>query len=151
MTKVDTSAFLDVVERLLSSGCRVRFRATGSSMHPAICDGEMLDVERVELTSIQPGDVLLYRHMRRPIAHRVMQICREGSAISGFLLCGDAKTACDALVEPHQVLGRVIPNPWRRRAWAPKPWRRRRVFDYLGSCFGMLRNHCLAPRAIRQT
>ena len=152
MTKVDTSAFLDVVERLLSSGCRARFRATGSSMQPAICDGEILDVERVELASIKPGDVLLYRLMHRPIAHRVVQICREGSAISGFLLRGDAKTACDALVEPHQVLGRVtVPRKSFGHSGAPKPWRRRRVFDYLKSRFGVLRNHSLAPRAMRQT
>jgi signal peptidase I len=142
MKRVDTSAFLEVVERLLSSGCRVRFRATGSSMHPTIRDGEMLDVECVELTSIRRGDVLLYLHKRRPIAHRVVQIYTEGSAISGFLLCGDAKAACDAPIEPHQVLGRVI---------APAQPVSRRVFDYLESCFGVLRNHSLAPRAMRQT
>ena len=138
--KKDTHAFLDVSDWLLTAGCRVRFRATGQSMYPTIRDGELIDVERVEFTSIQPGDVLLYRHERRPIAHRVVQIYREGGAISGFLLCGDAKTACDAPIEPHQVLGRVL----------PKPWRRRRLFDYLRSCFGVLRNHSLAPRTIRQ-
>lgn|SRR5687767_1997590 len=138
----DTQAFLDVSDRLLKAGCRVRFRASGLSMHPAIRDGEMLDVERVELAAIKPGDVLLYRQMRRPIAHRVVQIYRERSAISGFLLCGDAKTACDAPIEPHQVLGRVI---------VPAKSFTRRMCDYLESSFRVLRNHSLAPRTIRQT
>ena len=142
MKRVDTSAFLEVTKRLLSSGCRVRFRATGTSMHPTIRDGEMLDVECVDVSSVRQGDVLLYLHGRRPIVHRVVQIYREGSAISGFLLCGDGKTACDAPIEPHQVLGRVIvpAKPFSR-------W----VLDYLDSCFGPLRNHSLAPRTIRQT
>ena len=139
--KKDTQAFLDVSDRLLTAGCRVRFRASGLSMHPSIRDGELLDVERVDFTSIQPGDVLLYRHERRPIAHRVVQIYRDGGTISGFLLCGDAKSACDAPIEPHQVLGRVI---------LPGKSFGRRFFDYLRSCFGRLRNHSLAPRTIRQ-
>ena len=147
----DTQAFLDLSDRLLTAGCRVRFRASGQSMYPAIRDGEMLDVERVELTSIQRGDVLLYRHARRPIAHRVVQICRKGNVISGFLLCGDAKTAFDAPVEPHQVLGRVIvPRKSFARSRAPKPWRRWRLLDYFRPCLGALRNHPLAPRMMRQ-
>src|SRR5688500_3235808 len=129
--KKDTQALLDVSDRLLTAGCRVRFRASGLSMHPSIRDGEMLDVERVEFTSIQLGDVLLYRHMQRPIAHRVVQIYQEGGAISGFLLRGDGKAACDAPIGPHQVLGRVIQNPWR--TWP--------LFDYLKSWFSALRNH----------
>jgi hypothetical protein len=148
--KKDTQAFLDVSARLLAAGCRVRFRASGLSMHPSIRDGEMLDVERVELTSVQPGDVLLYRNEQRPIAHRVVQIYRTGGAISGLLLRGDAKSACDAPIEPHQVIGRVIVSEKSLDPhWPPKPWQRWR--DYLRSCFGDLRNHPLAPRTIRQT
>ena len=151
MKKADSSAFLEVVERLLASGCLVRFRATGSSMHPTIRDGEILHVEGVELTSIRRGDVLLYRQGKRPIAHRVVQIYRDGLAISGFLLCGDAKTACDAAIEPHQVLGRVsVPGKSLERPWALKLWRTRRLIDYLRPCFGALRNHAFAPRTIRQ-
>lgn len=106
--KQDTAAFLDVSERLLSAGYRVRFRAHGTSMRPAIRDGETVTVEVVEPAAVMPGDILLYCYNERPIAHRVVQVQHDGDAVVGFVLRGDAKAACDAPVKPEQILGRVL-------------------------------------------
>jgi signal peptidase I len=139
--KKDTQVFLDVSIRLLSAGCRVRFRASGLSMSPAICDGESLTVERVESSAVKPGDVLLYQHNKRPFVHRVVHIQQSGDDIVGFVLRGDAKRECDHPVRPSQVLGRV--------AVSEKP--PRSLFSYLRSVAAIVRSHRLAPRAMRQT
>jgi signal peptidase I len=139
--KKDTPAFLDVSTRLLTAGCRVRFRATGLSMLPAIADGEPVTVERVETSAVQPGDVLLYQHNQRPFVHRVVDIQQNGDGVVGFVLRGDSKKDCDYPVTPDQVLGRVAlsENPSRR------------LFSYLRSAATIVRSHRLAPRAIRHT
>jgi signal peptidase I len=139
--KKDTQLFLDVSNRLLSAGCRVRFRASGLSMSPAIYDGESVTVERVESSAVKPGDVLLYQHNQRPFVHRVVRIQHSGNDVVGFVLRGDAKRECDYPVRSDQVLGRV--------AQSQKP--RSRPFSYLRSFAAMVRSHRLAPRAMRHT
>jgi signal peptidase I len=104
----DTPAFLEITKRLLTAGYRVRFRAHGRSMRPAIGDGEMVTVEVVEPASVKRGDILLYRHRQRPVAHRVVHVQQDGGVVVGFVLRGDAKAACDAPVKPEQILGRVL-------------------------------------------
>lgn len=106
--KKDTEAFLDVSDRLLTAGCRVRFRASGLSMRPAIRDGDTVTVESVAPSAVKPGDVLLYRHKQRPFAHRVVAIEQDGDNVVGFTLRGDAKAGCDAPVKPEQIIGRVV-------------------------------------------
>jgi len=131
----DTQAFLDVSDRLLTAGCRVRFRACGTSMRPAIRDGETVTVESVEPTAVKPGDVLLYHHKQRPFAHRVVEIQQNGGEVIGFTLRGDAKAGCDAPVKPDQIIGRVV---FGERSLG------QRLLSYL-------RHQWRAPRATRQT
>jgi hypothetical protein len=100
-----------LIDEGLASGRIVRFRAAGSSMHPAICDGESIAVERVAADAVEPGTVLLYRQDRRLLAHRVVSITTR---VDGrrFELRGDAKRASDAAVGPEALVGRVI-GVWR--------------------------------------
>jgi signal peptidase I len=137
--KADTAVFLDVTAELLSAGYRVRFRAHGASMHPAIRDGDTVTLEHVDVAAVQAGDILLYRQGQRPFAHRVVQVQHDGRTVVGFVLRGDAKTVCDAPVRPDQILGRVL---------APQ---RRGLISYFFSRRGSeRRHHALAPRANRQ-
>jgi signal peptidase I len=106
--KHDTATFLDISGELLRAGYAVRFRAHGSSMRPAIRDGETITVESVETATVKPGDILFYRQRRRAVAHRVVSVTRQGDEVVEFIVQGDAKAACDAPVKPSQVLGRVL-------------------------------------------
>ena len=107
--RTDTAAFLDVSRQLLDSGFCVRFRAHGDSMSPAVRDGDVLVVEPVGIGGLKRGDVVLYQHMNRPFAHRVVAIQRTATgSVAGLVLRGDAKLGCDAPVKPEQVLGRVV-------------------------------------------
>src|SRR4029077_4713262 len=43
-SRADSDLFVVLTRELLERGCHVRFRASGSSMHPAIQDGEVVTV-----------------------------------------------------------------------------------------------------------
>ncbi len=108
IVKRDAELFLQLSKRLLEEGYCVRFRAGGTSMEPAINDGDALTVEPVEPVAVRPGDILLYRKYQRGIAHRVVDVRKAGPAVVAFLLRGDAKEACAVQVEPNEVVGKVI-------------------------------------------
>ena len=81
-------SFLDITTDLLLRGHSVRFKANGWSMRPTIADDEVITVEPVEPSNIKVGDIILYRTERSLIAHRVLQIAKEGSGkIHSSLLC----------------------------------------------------------------
>ena len=93
---------------LLSRGYSVRFRASGGSMQPAICHGDVLTVVPVAPSNITPGSVALYRRFDRLVAHRVVRIDADHSGAPVFVLRGDAATGCDAPVAASQMLGEVV-------------------------------------------
>src|SRR3990170_6699742 len=103
-----SNVFVEMTAELLSRGSSVRFQATGHSMYPAIKDGEMIKVEPVEPSQIKKGDIVLYRMKKGVIAHRVVHIERRNGGPPFFVLCGDTLETCDGIVEPRQVIGRVI-------------------------------------------
>jgi hypothetical protein len=93
---------------LLSRGISVRFRASGGSMRPAICHGDMLTVGPVAPSNLTPGSVAVYRRFDRLLAHRVMRIDADDTGALVFVLCGDAASDCDAPVAASQILGEVV-------------------------------------------
>jgi signal peptidase I len=129
--RYDSAAFVGLSHDLLASGYRVRFRADGWSMRPAIRDGETVTIEPVLPSSVKEGDIVLLRQNGRPLVHRVVHVGMENGEVVEFIVRGDAKRACDAPVKPDDVLGRVtdtftprgwrsILQRWRLRA-APEP------------------------------
>ncbi|MGH9372056.1 MAG: S24/S26 family peptidase [Vicinamibacterales bacterium] len=107
MPQASLSTFVEVSSDLLSSGYRVRFRASGSSMHPAICDGDVITVEPIALSCLAPGSVVVYRRFNRLFAHRLVRIETGRSGAPVFVCRGDAASACDAPVAADQILGEV--------------------------------------------
>jgi signal peptidase I len=107
MSEAISNAFVDVSSDLLSSGYGIRFRASGSSMRPAICDGDFITVDPVTPSSLAPGDVVVYRRLDRLFAHRVVRIETDRSGVPVFMCRGDAASAFDAPVAAHQILGEV--------------------------------------------
>jgi signal peptidase I len=101
-----TELFLATIDQALASGTLVRFRAEGESMYPTIRHGDVITVSAVSTHDIVRGDLLLCRHARHVLAHRVVETIGHGAA-RVFLLRGDAKAACDAPVAADAVIGRV--------------------------------------------
>ncbi len=124
--------FTDLCASLLAEGRAVRFRASGASMAPAVCEGDLLTVVARPAAALQPGDIALYRAGRGVVAHRVV------SQVPGGVLCrGDAPSCVPEQVGEADVLGLVIAvhRPrWRR--WAA---RCRRIGARL---------RCLVPRSL---
>jgi signal peptidase I len=102
-----SEAFGAVIEDALRSGATVRFRAEGASMYPTIRDGDTVTVAAVSARDIVRGDVLLCRHDKRVLAHRVVGVTTRDGALF-FELRGDAKASSDAPVGASAVVGRVM-------------------------------------------
>ena len=107
--------FADVCVGLLNLGQSVRFKANGWSMHPTICDGEMINVEPVLPSQVRHGDIILYRSPRGITAHRVVHIRRETDSIVSpqdhsflFTTRGDSLKAVDSPLTSDQILGKVF-------------------------------------------
>jgi SOS-response transcriptional repressor LexA len=101
---VQTSAFVHLSSELLAAGYSITFRASGGSMHPAICDGDRITI-RPGVSAPGPGTVVAYRRDGRLFVHRVVQV---DAGARSFLLRGDSTCGLDAPVPAHQLLGVVV-------------------------------------------
>jgi hypothetical protein len=77
-------------------------------MRPAIEDGDVITVRRVPPASVAPGDIVLYRRLDRPIAHRVAAVVANAIGAVVVVPRGDGKRACDAPVAVEHILGIVV-------------------------------------------
>ena len=97
----------DLAGEVLRSFGRLRFRATGWSMLPAVWPGDTLVVERVNRDQIDVGDVVLVGRDGRLCAHRVVSRARA-SGSPHWVTQGDAMPAPDRPVIESELLGRVV-------------------------------------------
>ena len=96
--------FSDMCAGLLAEGRPVRFRASGSSMTPAIRDGDLLTVEPAGRRPFAEGDVVLYPIGGRFRAHRVLGF----DPVRRELVCrGDAWFCRPEIVPEDSVVGVV--------------------------------------------
>jgi len=108
------------VETLARTG-RLRFRANGTSMLPALRPGDELEI--VALASeLVPGDIVLWRRSERLFVHRVVAIDEAHVRTQG-----DALLHADPLVPAAEILGRLESyerRGRRRSARRPQAWGR---------------------------
>ena len=113
----DADILPELILQVLQDGHKVRFRAPGNSMQPAIIDGDVLMVEPIGPAAINIGDIILYQAARRIIAHRVMHVEKGGIPKDqpatrimhySFILRGDASYSYDEPVYPDQILGKIV-------------------------------------------
>jgi signal peptidase I len=104
---LETPDFLERARHLLSRSLPVELRMSGSSMRPAIEDGDIITVEPITEVPIKQGDIVLY-HSRfdTAVIHRVVRVERSSSE-RAVVTRGDAASHNDGPVPIHRVLGRV--------------------------------------------
>ena len=102
----------EVISTVLESGHRVRFTATGDSMHPFIRSGQQLVVEAVEPRALRRGDVVLAWLERGLTAHRVVSIERRGGEVASITTRGDNCALDDPPFSPAQLVGRINGFRW---------------------------------------
>src|SRR5437667_6501789 len=95
------------ISNLLIHSQTFRFRVASWSMYPMLRKGDRLTVEPVSATSLQVGDVILYHNCGQLICHRVVALDTAGAGIR-IITKGDATTGPGEVLEPGQVLGRVV-------------------------------------------
>jgi len=96
----DPCARLSLAQESLQQFGRLRFRAMGSSMLPAIAPGDILSFRTATPGDLVPGRVLLMQHEDRLVAHRLL------SHEQGMLTTmGDSLRAPDAPLRLSQLLG----------------------------------------------
>ncbi|HXG64324.1 MAG TPA: signal peptidase I [Blastocatellia bacterium] len=99
--------FLGQARQLLARNIPIKLRMSGSSMRPAIDDGDVVTIEPVNDGPIKSGDIVLYQtRFDTAVIHRVVRIERSSSERS-VITRGDAATQNDVAVPVHRVLGRV--------------------------------------------
>jgi len=103
---LETPDFLEQARQLLSRSLPVELRMSGSSMRPAIEDGDVVTIEPIADEPVRQGDIVLY-HSRfdTAVIHRVIRI--DKSAERAILTRGDSAAQNDLPVSMHRVLGRV--------------------------------------------
>jgi hypothetical protein len=102
------------VESLRIAG-RLRFRAQGASMIPAIMPGTEVEIERRD--AVAAGDIVLTRTPAGLRLHRLIEIRGEQ-----FVTRGDNHRHEDPPISAENVLGTMRPRPSRPARWFR--WRR---------------------------
>ena len=104
---LETPDFLEQARQLLSRSLPVELRMSGSSMSPAIEDGDIITLEPVTEDPIKQGDIVLYQsRMDTAVIHRIIRLERS-SAERCIVTRGDAASHNDSPVPLHRILGRV--------------------------------------------
>jgi uncharacterized repeat protein (TIGR01451 family) len=101
----DTNLFRELSRELLSGGKSFQFRATGASMFPAICDGEVLQIQEVNAADLRKGDIILFRDGTAFRAHRLISADLKNDI---FITRGDASFDPDQPICAAQILGKVV-------------------------------------------
>lgn len=108
-----------VAEALRSWG-RLKLRATGQSMLPALWPGDLLTVQSCPPELIEPGEIVLYMRGERFFIHRVVSKGRE--AEGAFLITrGDCMAENDPPVRSDELLGRIAEVQRAGSIFVPAP------------------------------
>ncbi len=110
----------ELVEEFLRSGTAVRFRVTGTSMHPSILAGDVVTAAPCPADRIRRGQVICFRHEEEMRVHRVIS-----AAPNALQAKGDAVNEFAEDIRPQNVLGVItsVEREGRRVSFSP-PFRR---------------------------
>ncbi|MBP5546807.1 MAG: VanZ family protein [Bacteroidales bacterium] len=86
--KVDNETYFALVEEHLAAGGQVKIPLVGTSMRPTLLAGDVIVLEKAKDVAV--GDVVLFRHERRHLLHRVVAI--DGDR---YTMQGDNCAACE--------------------------------------------------------
>jgi signal peptidase I len=89
-----------IIEALGGRGAAARMRVSGGSMDPALRDGDVVLIERLQ--RCQRGDVVVAKLDGRIVMHRVVSVDTDR-----VQLRGDNRVECDPPIALEDVIGRV--------------------------------------------
>jgi signal peptidase I len=92
--------------QVLQSFGTLRLEVTGLSMLPSVWPGDILFLDRRDMSAITAGDIVLFARLGKLVAHRVL--CK--TFVDGqprAITRGDSMVSPDAPVSPAELLGSV--------------------------------------------
>jgi hypothetical protein len=92
----------ELVAEALDRFGRVRFRACGTSMLPAISPGDVVDVEACPIDQFRTGDIVVLMSSNGLVAHRLVSSGHQAAVTRG-----DALWRSDPPISMARLLGRV--------------------------------------------
>jgi len=108
MKNKDNIAFVhDFVEALLDDAMTLEIKMQGYSMFPSLKNGETAHVEKCTPVEVKRGDILVFKHKGKYIAHRLMQTKQENGQMF-FVAKGDNNRHYDPLFNENELIGKVI-------------------------------------------
>jgi hypothetical protein len=120
----------------------------GNSMRPCICHGDRLHVE-LHPARLRLGDVLIWQHQGRLIAHRLVAIRGED-----LLLRGDANLVYDPPVLKSKIVGRIkgVEHATGFTDYSSARWRTVNLLmaKFSGICWMLLRFKNKATRLVEK-
>src|SRR5208337_540256 len=119
-TKARQTLGCELAAEVLRSSGRLRLRATGASMLPAVWPGDILSVHSQDIVEALPGDIVLFEREGRLVAHRVVERTLRQNKIQ-WVTRGDSVGRNDAPVSSHELLGRVTAIERGSRRIVPRP------------------------------
>jgi signal peptidase I len=101
-----TAALNEIRENLVAFG-EVHLRVFGASMAPAILPGDMVSIQRADISEISVGEVVMYCRDGRIFVHRV--VSRKSSVAGASLITrGDRLGYEDSPISSIELLGRAV-------------------------------------------
>jgi len=142
---------LDLAAEILASGGKVRMRALGTSMLPALWPGDIVTIEGTSCHAAVPGDIVLVLRKQHPFIHRLEKRCDDGGRLQ-WITRGDAVPQNDPPVAASELLGRVSCIQRNHRILVP---RRRlslaaRLLAWMFCHWDRFRSVCLRLHSYRQ-
>ena len=94
----------DIFNGLLKNGGKINFIAKGRSMAPAILDGDIVEVLRIDdKIKLKKGDLVLYRdEENNPVIHRIIQ------ASPKLIVKADNANLPDSAISYDNLIGKII-------------------------------------------
>jgi len=97
----------DFVEALLDDELTLEIKMQGYSMFPALRNGDTSHIEKCLPDKVKRGDILVFKHRGKFIAHRLINIKKENGELF-FVAKGDNNLHYDPLFNEKELVGKVI-------------------------------------------
>jgi signal peptidase I len=96
----------------------IRLRVFGTSMVPSVLPGDLISVQRANVSEISLGEIVLYVREGRMFVHRVVG-CKGSPENSHLITRGDCLRHNDPPISSSELLGRVISIERGNCQWRP--------------------------------
>ena len=105
--KDNNSQLHDFVEALLDDALTLEIKMQGYSMFPTLKNGDTAHVEKCAPDKVKRGDILVFKHNGKFIAHRFLKQKNENGH-RFFVAKGDNNRHYDPLFNEKELVGKVI-------------------------------------------